>query len=298
MEKFLIDINILKKIHTSNGLEDLHLVLQIPEYQFVAIFGKSGVGKTTLLRMLAGLTTPDKGYIKVNGEVWFDSEKRIYVKTQHRNIGFVFQDYALFPNMTVQEHLVFAQPILAKEEVAALVERFHLTGLGNRKPSKLSGGQQQRLALARALVRRPRILLLDEPLSALDDDTRSLLQQEIKQAHVDFNATTLLVSHDVDEVLKLSDYVYVIEQGSIKNHGKPETIFNPTTIQVTAKILQMKNNILTVAYNNFITEIETMDSLKFKVGDEIIVTIKAINPSVALKNNHVSSKPNLTTDEF
>lgn len=277
MEKFLIDINISKKIHTSNGFENLEVAIQIPEFQLVAIFGKSGVGKTTLLRILAGLTKPDKGYIKIGNEIWFDSEKRINIKPQKRNIGFVFQDYALFPNMTVREHLLFAQPKIEKDYITKLLEVFQLDGLHERKPAKLSGGQQQRLALARAFARKPRILLLDEPLSALDNTTRNILQDEIMQAHKDFSATTLLVSHDINEVLKLSDYVYVIDDGKVKKSGKPSEIFNQTPInppiQFSAKIINIENNVLIINYNDKAIKLETKEAGKYKIGDTIVITI-------------------------
>jgi molybdate transport system ATP-binding protein len=282
MEKFLIDMNISKKIHTSNGFENLEVAIQIPEFQLVTIFGKSGVGKTTLLRILAGLTKPDKGYIRIGNETWFDSEKRINVKPQKRNIGFVFQDYALFPNMTVREHLLFAQPKIGKDDISKLLEVFQLDGLHERKPAKLSGGQQQRLALARAFARKPPILLLDEPLSALDNETRDILQNEIMQAHKDFNATTLLVSHDINEVLKLSDYVYVIDKGKVKESGKPSEIFNhilrENQIQFSAKIVNIENNVLTISYNDTITKIEIEESGKYKIGDTIAMSITFDTP--------------------
>ena len=184
-------------------------------------------GKTTLLRMIAGLTQPDSGYIRVNGESWYDSERKINLKPQKRNIGYVFQDYALFPNMTVKEHLLYAQFNREKEYISELLDSFHLKGLCERKPAKLSGGQQQRLATARALVRKPQILLLDEPLSALDSETRESLQFEILQAHQKYQATTLLVSHDLNEICKLSDYVYVIENLKINRQGNPSVVFLP-----------------------------------------------------------------------
>jgi len=226
MEEILIDLHIKKSIHTNHVNEILDIKLSIPAHGFITLFGKSGVGKTTLLRIIAGLTTPDSGYIRVGNETWYDSNLNVNVKTQQRNIGFVFQDYALFPNMTVKEHLLYAQPQKEKKHVSDLLDTFHLKGLCNRKPDKLSGGQQQRLAVARALARKPRLLLLDEPLSALDTETRNMLQYEILQAHKNFHATTLLVSHDIQEVVKLSDFVYVIGNGKIQKQGNPDDIFN------------------------------------------------------------------------
>ena len=225
MEKVLIDLHLKKRIHTAMGAEVLDLQLSVPQFGLVAIFGKSGVGKTMLLRMIAGLTKPDSGYIRVNDEVWFDSDKKIDLKPQMRDIGYVFQDYALFPNMTVKEHLLYAQHYEEKEYVSELLDIFHLKGLCERKPAKLSGGQQQRLAAARALARKPKILLLDEPLSALDSETRDNLQIEILHAHRKYSATTLLVSHDVNEVCRMSDYIYIIEEGKVGRHGQPEEVF-------------------------------------------------------------------------
>ncbi|MCK9421552.1 MAG: ATP-binding cassette domain-containing protein [Bacteroidales bacterium] len=266
MEEILIELHVSKKIHTNNGIEVLDVNLKIPKYGLVTLFGKSGVGKTTLLRIIAGLTQPDGGFITVGNEIWYDSIKKINIKPQQRNIGFVFQDYALFPNMTVKEHLLYARPQKETGYISELLDIFHLKGLCNRKPGKLSGGQQQRLAVARALARKPQILLLDEPLSALDSETRNVLQYEIIQAHKNFQATTLLVSHDVNEVLKLSDFVYVIENGKIQKQGKPNDIFDntkiKTDIQLTGIVLDIQNNTLTVSVDDTITKIiTTMDEI-------------------------------------
>jgi molybdate transport system ATP-binding protein len=277
----LIDLDLKKRIHTSNGNETLELKLTIPRNGFVTFFGKSGVGKTTLLRMIAGLMKPDSGYISVNKEIWFDSTKKINVKPQQRNIGFVFQDYALFPNMTVKEHLLYAQFYEEKEYVSELLDIFHLKGLCDRKPIKLSGGQQQRLAVARALARKPQILLLDEPLSALDNETRANLQQEILQAHKKYSATTLLVSHDIDEVVQLSDYVYVIEDGKIFKQGRPDCIFPDkimsTKYHIEAQILKIENNTLILSSNNNLITIETTeaDAKMLKVNDIIRITTES-----------------------
>jgi molybdate transport system ATP-binding protein len=283
MEEVLIDLHVKKNIHTTNGNEVLELKLTIPKFGFVTFFGKSGVGKTTLLRMIAGLSNPDSGYIKVNNEYWFDSSKKINVKPQKRNIGFVFQDYALFPNMTVKEHLLYAQYYKEKAHVSELLETFHLKGLCNRKPAKLSGGQQQRLAVARALARKPQILLLDEPLSALDSEIRETLQQEILQAHKKYSATTVLVTHDLDEVYKLSDYVYIIDNGKISEQGMPNDVFRNknlnSNLQFEAKILRIEDRILTIENNNTITKIEVSESeaRSLKVNDKILITAEAVN---------------------
>lgn len=279
MEEVLINIDIKKAIHTTNGNEILDLKLSIPKFGFVTIFGKSGVGKTTLLKMIAGLTKPDSGYIKVNNEVWFDSQRKVNIKPQQRNIGFVFQDYALFPNMTVKEHLLYAQNYQEKDYVTKLLDTFHLRGLCDRKPAKLSGGQQQRLSVARALARKPQILLLDEPLSALDSETRQCLQDEILQAHKDFAATTLLVSHDESEVIKLSDYVYIIEGGIISKQGKPNEVFNNSypcsdKISPKAELVSIDGNILTIIVEGKITTIELSNDEVNKLASKEILTYR------------------------
>jgi molybdate transport system ATP-binding protein len=287
MEEILIELHLNKKFHTNNGVEKLDVHLKIPKYGLITLFGKSGVGKTTILRIIAGLTRPDSGFIKVGDELWYDTAKNINKKPQQRNIGFVFQDYALFPNMTVKEHLLYASPQKETWYISELLDVFHLKGLCNRKPDKLSGGQQQRLAVARALARKPQILLLDEPLSALDSDMRHDLQNEIVQAHKNFHATTLLVSHDINEVTKLSDFVYVIGNGKIQKQGKPCDVFDNTTIQpdiqLVGLILAIENNILTVSVNNNITKIlSTPDEIEnLKINNKILITAKAINPTIS-----------------
>lgn len=273
MEEILIEIKVTKKIHTSCGNQVLNIDLKISNHEIVALFGQSGVGKTTLLRMVAGLTMPDSGFIKVGNEIWYDSSKNIHLKTQKRNIGFVFQDYALFPNMTVKEHLLFANPDTDKKFVSELLDIFNLKGLCQRKPEKLSGGQRQRLAVARALARKPMILLLDEPLSALDYENRSILQNEILLAHKNFNATTLLVSHDINEVIVMANYVYIIENGTIIKKGLPQEIFNKPNFQIIGKIINFENNEAIVLIDNMLTKIPLDNIAKnaLKINDEILI---------------------------
>ena len=153
-------------------------------HETMAILGASGAGKTMTLQCLAGVVKPDRGYIALDGKVWFDSDKRIFVPPQERGVGLLFQNYALFPNMTVRQNLLCGlrretpRP-LREAETRLLMERFCLTGLGDRLPSQLSGGQQQRVALARCLARKPKLLLLDEPFAALDTHLRWQLEQEL-----------------------------------------------------------------------------------------------------------------------
>jgi molybdate transport system ATP-binding protein len=204
----------------------LSVSLALPKGGFLALYGASGAGKTSLLRMLAGLLTPDAGRIVVNGETWYDKALGIDLPPQRRSVGFVFQDYALFPNMTVRQNLAFALPRDADDRI--LVDLIELTDLrrwADRRPETLSGGQQQRVALARALVRQPDLLLLDEPLSALDPGMRFRLQDYLLDLQQRLGFTAVIVSHDVAEIMKLADRVAVLEAGKLtKLTGKAEFI--------------------------------------------------------------------------
>ncbi|MEJ2584188.1 MAG: ATP-binding cassette domain-containing protein [Robiginitalea sp.] len=196
----MISCAIEKVLSAAGGEMKLHLELELKKGELITLYGESGAGKTSALRMLAGLLTPDRGRIVVGGHTWFDSEKNINLKPQQRNLGFVFQDYALFPHMTVRENLEYgARQGKDNALVSHLIEMVALGDLQNRKPDTLSGGQKQRVALARALVGKPELLLLDEPLSALDARIRSKLQDDILALHREFGLTTLLISHDLNQ---------------------------------------------------------------------------------------------------
>lgn len=194
-------------MHTAEGLAELRINTVLEKGELVCLYGPSGSGKTTLLRLLAGLNKPKQGLITCNDEVWCDTENRVFVSPQQRRTGLMFQDYALFPTMSVEKQLRYAQ--LHKDEalVDELLELFGLKMLAKRKPHQLSGGQKQRVALARALASKPTLLLLDEPLSALDRDMKRALQEEIRKAHHLLGSVTLLVSHDLDEIETLSTSV-------------------------------------------------------------------------------------------
>lgn len=197
--------------------------LNIKQGEFVALSGKSGSGKTTLLRILAGLEEAE-GNITVDQKIWLDQKRKL--PPQKREIGFVFQDYALFPNMSVLENLLFVQK--DRELAEHLLEVTELTELKDRLPNQLSGGQKQRVALCRSLMSRPKILLLDEPLSALDPAMRTKLQNEILTLHKEFNITTIMVSHDPSEIYRLASRVIVLDHGSIVADGTPKNILLKT----------------------------------------------------------------------
>jgi molybdate transport system ATP-binding protein len=184
----------------------------------LALLGASGAGKTITLQCLAGLMKPDRGRIVVDGAVWYDSEKRIFVPSQERGVGLLFQNYALFPNMTVRQNLLCGlrrETPRRERDVAAqrLIDRFHLTGLENHLPGQLSGGQKQRAALARCLARKPKLLLLDEPFAALDSHLRWHLEQELSEILTRFDGTALYVTHDRDETRRLCSKVCVMHTG-------------------------------------------------------------------------------------
>jgi molybdate transport system ATP-binding protein len=222
----MLKIDIQKAMLSAEGKTNLEVCTEIQHNELLCLFGHSGAGKTTLLRILAGLTKPDKGRIVFNDTVWFDSEKKINLPPQERNVGYMFQDYALFPNMTVEKNISFGQKEKNKEEVDKLLELFDLEILKNQYPEKLSGGQKQRVALARALAAKPNVLLLDEPLSALDFDMRLALQHEIRKAHELLNTVTIMVSHDLQEVFHLASSVITLKNGTVTNVGKPVDVFS------------------------------------------------------------------------
>jgi len=292
MENDVIFIDVEKRMLTANGPMNLMVQTTIQNGELVALFGESGAGKTTLLRMLAGLVTPDKGLVKFGNTVWFDSEKQINIAPQNRNVSLMFQDYALFPNMTVEQNIQFAQPERNQTAVNELLGVFGLAEFRKRKPKGLSGGQKQRVALARALARKPQLLLLDEPLSALDAEMRNILQNEIACAHQMTGITTILVSHDLNEVFRLANHVICIENGKVTRNGMPEEVFLDNSIsgkvQITGQIARIEKqdtiNIVTViSGGNQIIKVIAFDSdlENLKIGDRVMVFSKAFNPIIS-----------------
>jgi molybdate transport system ATP-binding protein len=292
MENDVIFIDIEKMMHTAQGPLKLIVQTSLKPGELVALYGPSGAGKTTLLRILAGLSAPDKGVIRFGNTVWFDSEKNLNMAPQLRNTGFMFQDFALFPNMTVEQNIRFAQPNKNEAEIIEWLNLFGLQELRKRKPNGLSGGQKQRVALARALARKPQLLLLDEPLSALDAALRNSLQDVIEQTNRLSGITTLLVSHDLNEVFRLANRVICIENGKITRSGKPENAFMDNSIsgkvQLTGQIARIEKQetlyvVTVITGNNQIIKVIAFenDLENLKTGDRVMVYSKAFNPIIS-----------------
>jgi molybdate transport system ATP-binding protein len=240
---------------------------------------------------LAGLLNPDDGRISVACEVWLDTANKINLQPQRRNIGIVFQDYALFPNMSVKKNLEYALDRgQDRKAVDELIEVMELQKLCDRYPDMLSGGQKQRVALARALVRKPALLLLDEPLSALDNEMRSKLQDHILQVHRHYSLTTILVSHDISEIFRMSDKILVLENGRITKQGSKSEVFGhqqvSSKIQLMGDVLDIEKEdiiyVVSVLVNNNIIKVVAVeeDILTLKPGDKVLVLTKAFSPII------------------
>jgi molybdate transport system ATP-binding protein len=273
----MIRIRIRKKLHLAGGNGELSIDAELADQSFTALYGPSGAGKTTLLRILAGLLQPEEGIIEVNGQTWLNTYKKINLPAQKRNIGFVFQDYALFPNMTVQQNLLYALPPMGdKSRADDLLNVMGLQSLAHQKPDLLSGGQKQRVALARSLIREPQILLLDEPLSALDDATRYNLQAELQKIHQQYHLNTLLVSHHVPEIYKLAQHVIKLDAGHIIQTGSPAEVFN---LHETGQGLNLIGEVLAIsadkveilAENKLFAVKPSPQTEGLKIGDKVSI---------------------------
>jgi molybdate transport system ATP-binding protein len=287
----MIEIDIKKVFQSSNNPFLLDITLTIEKGQFITLYGESGAGKTTILRAISGLINPDSGTIITNNIFWFHSDKNICLSPQKRKIGFLFQDYALFPNMTVKENLTFAQGSSDDSQIInELVEMLELRDIIQNKPESLSGGQKQRAALARALVSKPEILLLDEPLSALDNKMRHKLQDYLSLIHKKYELTTIMVSHDVGEIIKLSDYVYEIKKGIINRQAPSSAFFkhseSSAKFQFSGEIIEIVKEdvvyiVLVLIGSNVVKVVADRDEIKgFALGDKVFVASKAFNPII------------------
>ncbi len=281
----MIHIDIYKKLQGANGNMSLDIHLNIQQGDFLAVGGESGSGKTTLLRIIAGLEKA-QGSIKVENNIWQDNAT--FLPPQKREIGFVFQNYALFPNLTILENLLFVQKDIKLAQ--KLLEITKLDSLKTRLPHTLSGGQKQRVSLCRAMMRRPKILLMDEPLSALDPTMRTTLQNEILALHKAFNTTTIMVSHDPSEIYKLANKVIILNHGNIINNGLPKDVLLKTSgsqkFSFEGELLEITQidliYIAIIAIGQQLVEIVVSEEeiKNLKIGGKVIVSTKAFNPVV------------------
>lgn len=219
------------------------------------LFGPSGAGKTLVLDSIAGFVTPGEGRILLDDAILFDAASRVNLPPQQRNCGYVFQNYALFPHMTLRENLAFAaerRPRLERHRrVTELLEKFHLTETAGRRPHEVSGGQRQRCSIARALIGAPKLLLLDEPATGLDAELRAEFYQALRQVRAEFSTPMLLVTHDLDECFELADKMLVLSRGKLIQSGPPRQVLNQPASLDVARILG--------AFNILEAEIKTLD---------------------------------------
>jgi molybdate transport system ATP-binding protein len=222
---------------------DAEIVCQPGE--LLALVGPSGSGKSTILRVIAGLVRPREGVVSCNGDTWLDTGRGLDLSPQRRAVGLVFQHYALFPHLTALENITLALRSLARaardERARALLELVNLTGFEARRPAELSGGQQQRIAVARALARDPRVLLMDEPFSAVDQVTRRKLQRELVQLRRKLRIPLVLVTHDLEEARMLADRMSILHRGQTLRRGPPEAVMSRPGTALVARMIGMTN---------------------------------------------------------
>lgn len=282
----MIKIDIKKQLHGANGDMDLNVNFEINQGDFITLAGQSGSGKTTLLRIIAGLEAAS-GTIQVDDEIWMDS--KMTLPSQKRDIGFVFQDYALFPNMSVEENLLFVSK--DKELCEHLLTITDLITLKNRMPNTLSGGQKQRVSLCRALMNRPKLLLMDEPLSALDPSMRTKLQNEILTLHKEFNTTIIMVSHDPSEIYRLSNRVINLHYGKITKDGSAKEVLLQTSgsqkFSFEGELLDIRKidviYVAVISIGQQLVEVVISENEKenLTIGQIVRVSAKAFTPIIA-----------------
>lgn len=260
----MVKIDIQKELHGASGAMRLEVNLEIKEGEFLAITGESGAGKSTLLRILAGLES-SQGDIEVHGKSWNS------LSIQKREIGFVFQEYGLFENMSVEQNLLY----VAKDKSLAneLLATTELTNLKNRLPKTLSGGQKQRVALCRALMKRPKLLLMDEPLSALNPTMRANLQDEILILHKRFGTTTFMVSHDTSDIYRMASRAIVLELGKVIKDGTPKEVFSTNLSKVSGEVLEINKESILLLVGEQLLELKYHTNNPPKLGERITIDL-------------------------
>lgn len=231
-----LQVDIKKKL----GQFSLEVAFQT-DGKWHGILGASGCGKSMTFKMIAGVITPDEGRIVLEDRVLFDSVAGINLTPQERKVGYLFQNYALFPNMTVEKNIACGLRGGNRGKVQEMIDALQLHGLGKRYPSQLSGGQQQRVALARCLAAEPRVILLDEPFSALDEYLKDRLQQEVMRVLKDYTGEVILVSHNRDEVYRFCEKIVILHEGSVVAKGKTKEVFSCPNHVTAARLSGCKN---------------------------------------------------------
>ncbi|MDT8317372.1 MAG: ATP-binding cassette domain-containing protein [bacterium] len=280
------DVDIKKSFPKGRGEAfSLDAAFSIPEGKITVIFGPSGSGKSTILRLLAGLEKGEHGRIQNSGKTWFDSAKGLDLSPKDRKTGYLFQDLALFPHLSVMQNILYTagKRNLAKAE--ELLEMTQLGGLKDSSPDELSGGERQRLALARALAGSPDLLLLDEPFSALDRELKKKLYDELTKLHFSLGFTAVMVTHDMAEAYRLAEHAVILNKGRVTKEGPPEEVFLgkslSTRIQLYAQVIAMESDeihtLLTVkeGIRTFRVFVDNEEAGKIEIGDEVIVAAKA-----------------------
>ncbi len=213
--------------------------------EVAVLFGSSGAGKSMTLQLIAGLMEPDAGFIRSNGNIFFDKRSGINISPQQRSLGYVFQDRILFPHMTVRENIAYGLRAKSREQrdtrVSDMIRLFRLEGLENMPPSEISGGQKQRVALARALIERPKALLLDEPFTALDSSLRFEMRKLLKEVRNEFDIPVVLVTHDFEDAYLLGNHIMIYIDGRVQQAGERDDIFQRPRSKRVAQILGLKN---------------------------------------------------------
>lgn len=279
----------LDNIYRNFGEFKLHINLEIHKGQLISLLGPSGCGKSTTLRIIAGFEEPE------NGTVYIDDTDIGPIPAEKRNIGMVFQDYALFPHMTVYDNIAYGPKLRKwhKEKIAKSVKKFvkltHLEGLEHRRTENLSGGEQQRVALARALVTEPKLLLLDEPLSALDAKLRKSLRREIRRIQKELGITTIYVTHDQEEALAMSDKIALMSNGKCLQFDSPRTIYTQPSGTFSASFLGSSNIVDSMSFD------PDKKICQSKIGPFEVSFVKSDNPQNKLffrpENCIVTSEP-------
>lgn len=300
----MLKADIQKKLYGQQGEIHLKVSFELGKEECLSLYGESGSGKTTILRCLSGLCSPDKGIIEYDGKLLFHSQKKINVKPQKRNIGFMFQNYLLFPNMTIYQNLLYAAKFIkdkdaSKKLMDELLQITNLKLLINQKPSQLSGGQKQRVAFLNALVSGSKLLFLDEPFSALDLKMHRTLQTALKNFNEGFQTNTILVSHNLADIFKLTNRVLYIQKGKIFQAGTPTEVFlKQEQFMLDAEIVSIKEEtekrekkkdksyIVTLLANNTPVNIslQHQEVKNYSVGEQVQINTKSLFPNIIKKN--------------